>query len=233
MEPGPGAANLQVRTRRIRSGGGSTVTEFLIDCPVRRSSIPAHACDQCEDSLGVAAGDGHAPSAVACTKLWPEAGAAEAAATLRDALGCTSVLRAASRDVMCVASDLPLRQLAGAHGCSCLNGATVVDDGLRPIGMITKTDLMRRELEVIDDDGDPPPGVCGTVKDAMTAGVTTIAERASLLDATSLMADRGVFRLAITGGEGQIVGVITAIDVLRWLSLATRAGTAKGPAQRQ
>lgn len=221
MEPSPAAGNQEVRSRQVRSGNGWTVTEFMIDCPFRERTIALDECEQCSAFEGITAGDGGTPKAVSCVRIRPLPDqAVEVAALVRGALARTPVLRAAASSVVCVQRELPLHDLAGILVHQRIGGVPVVDDELRPVGMISKTDLVRHGLELTEsgDQLNDRFGPDGSVADAMTAGAWSVGEHASLLDAAGLMADRGVHRASITGRDGRIVGLVTALDVLRWIS---------------
>lgn len=48
--------------------------------------------------------------------------------------------------------------------------------------------------------------------------VFTLPESASLSKAAALMAFEGVHRLPILSNDGKVVGILSALDVLRWLA---------------
>jgi CBS domain-containing protein len=91
--------------------------------------------------------------------------------------------------------------------------------------MVTKTDLLRHGFELVTAGtkvvANPHPGrlawTCSTAS-AMSHPVASLGERDSLLDAARLMATREVHRLVVTSRDGRIVGIVSASDVLRWMS---------------
>ncbi|HYZ88665.1 MAG TPA: CBS domain-containing protein, partial [Myxococcales bacterium] len=91
-------------------------------------------------------------------------------------------------------------------------------------GMISKTDLIRRasaaggeHADGEDLGGDIPP-LEGLVGGFMTPSVASLGERASVLEAAAIMADRHVHRLPVVGRDGRIVGMVSSLDVLAWIS---------------
>lgn len=226
MDAASDAAALDVRSRQIRSGNGWTVTEFTVDCPFRDRSIDLDDCEQCAAYEGIAQLDGLIPRTVACARIGPLDGRVppaekpdDAGALARSTLAITPVLRAAAKSVTCVQREISLREVAGIFVRERISGVPVVDDDFRPLGMITKTDLLRLGLDPGDGTHLPPAfSAHGSAGDAMTAAVAAICEHASVLEAAGLMAERGLHRLAITARDGRIVGLVTALDLLRWLA---------------
>ena len=53
---------------------------------------------------------------------------------------------------------------------------------------------------------------------------SSIGEGASLLDAARRMAAYGLQRILVTGDDGKIVGIVSALDILRWISRALPTG---------
>ena len=77
----------------------------------------------------------------------------------------------------------------------------------RPIGMVTQTDLLRAIGE---------GGAGGrTAGDIMTALVFALPITASVEQAAALMAYEGVEQIVVTGMNGEVAGVVRALDVAR------------------
>ncbi|NOZ88843.1 MAG: CBS domain-containing protein [Crenarchaeota archaeon] len=87
----------------------------------------------------------------------------------------------------------------------------VVDDALRPIGVLTRSDIARvaasprssRSLDAI------------RVEEAMTRDPVTIRLGRSIREAARLMLQHGVSGLPVVDESGRVVGVITKTDVVR------------------
>lgn len=112
------------------------------------------------------------------------------------------------RDVVCVSPDLEvgaLRELLLERGIS---GAPVVDREGRPIGVVSKTDVLQacesRSAE--------------RVTDIMMPVSFKLTEAAPLGQAAALMAFEGVHRIVVVNTAGMVVGILTTIDVMRWLA---------------
>jgi CBS domain-containing protein len=135
-----------------------------------------------------------------------------------------------------------------------LSAVPVVDAEGQAVGIVTKTDLLRRYY---DDAGtgegaprsvrtaegvelDLGPGFHAlatgdaSVSDVMTERVLHLPEDANVGHAAAVMAFEGVHRIVVTGADGRIAGILSALDILRWLACETgfivpEVGHVRGP----
>src|SRR5262249_50778296 len=131
------------------------------------------------------------------------------------------------REVIAVARDTSLAAVARLFALHRIAGAPVVDDNGRPMGIVSRTDLVdpdRRRARRAGPtlfyhlrDGDitavgtllaDPAGGHGVAEDVMSAPLITIDHRASLADAARRMVDEGVRRLFVSR-RGKIVGMVS------------------------
>lgn len=223
MDEAPGG-RLQVRSREVVDAGGWSVSEFTVYCPFRQRSVGVDECEECAAYDGTQDDAQGEPIAVACTRLAPPREMPEVVDQVaRGALERIPVSRIMARHVVCVQADMPLQAVAELLIRRQISGVPVIDDEFRPLGIISKTDLVRRasaaDGEGADDDegGDVPP-LAGCVGGFMTPSVATLGERTSILEAAAVMADRRVHRLPVVGRDGRIVGLVSSLDVLAWIS---------------
>ena len=149
------------------------------------------------------------------------------------------VHRIMSREVIRVGPDTSVEAVISVLLERGISGAPVVDAGGKPIGMISKTDLVRTHHEA-DDPGqtrvpvrrvrirgfeiDLGPGfheedlASALVRDVMLPIAFTLPEDAPVSRAAALMAYEGVHRIPVVSASGEVVGIVTTLDVLRWLS---------------
>jgi CBS domain-containing protein len=140
--------------------------------------------------------------------------------------------------VVTVNSSMDLREAANILVEVGITGAPVVDDLGNLVGVLSQTDLVEHELSTereltveapfyrrpYDDALDPERGFqiealpTDTVRDVMTPFVMTIGETAPIREIAARMAKFLVHRLIVVDGEGQIRGIVTSLDVLRWLA---------------
>jgi CBS domain-containing protein len=81
-----------------------------------------------------------------------------------------------------------------------------------PVGIVTDRDLA---IEVLAQDVRPEDV---TVGDLMSARLVTLREDADLAEATATMRGKAIRRLVIVDGQGLLVGVLTADDVVEVLA---------------
>lgn len=98
------------------------------------------------------------------------------------------------------------------HGVS---GLPVVDGRGHPIGMISKTDIIR---EACIPDFGTGRMARKLVRDVMRPIAFTVEETTPISQVAALMALEHVHRLPVVGPSGSMTGLASAIDVLRWLA---------------
>jgi CBS domain-containing protein len=186
--------------------------------------VPLDLCATCEQSAGFG------PSEVGSTTLLCRHRGEEAAARgaphglhrdarLADKLSMP-VSELMTPTAICVRKEMHLDRLAATlleHGVGAL---PVVDEHGTPIGVVTKTDLLRaRTAESAPPVGEPsPPPMVDAI---MTSIVLTLHERASVAQACALLAYEGIHRLPVVDDSGRVVGVLSSLDVLHWLGEQT------------
>jgi CBS domain-containing protein len=126
----------------------------------------------------------------------------------------TAVSEVMTHQVICVAPDVTLEALLALMIERAISGVPVVNERGLPIGIVSKTDLVRHRYE----NGNTEPADEITVSDLMLPIAHTLLESAPLSHAAALMAWEGVHRLPICSEEGDVVGILSALDVVRWMS---------------
>jgi CBS domain-containing protein len=115
------------------------------------------------------------------------------------------------RDVMtpvvtCVTPDLGLDELRELLLAEGIGGVPVIDGEGRPIGVVSKTDLVGLA-----------PGAA-IVADVMMPVAFTLRDTDTLQRAALLMATEHVHRLPLIDEHRRICGIITTFDVARWVA---------------
>lgn len=154
----------------------------------------------------------------------------------REALSATTVRSVMRPEVVCVTDDTHEDALMALLLTHNLHGVPVVDEDGLLVGFVSMTDIVRERYENADT------GTTGPLRVATRSGVTyrlgggfheevvpprvsdfmsnvavEISERASLATAATLMAARQVNQMPVVSESGQVVGMLHAYDVLRWL----------------
>ncbi|BDG08025.1 CBS domain-containing protein [Anaeromyxobacter paludicola] len=217
------ARALEIHALQILSAGGRWTTVSSVRCPDRRQSMALDLCLSCDRSGGITGAPAGADRFVDCHGAGPDLrpAARDAADPEPSAADRTAVGALCARGVVAVRSDLPLAEVAPLLLERDLDALPVVDAEGRPLGIVSKTDLLR------------PGAGDATVFDGMTHAALTVPEGAPVSEAASLMAANGVHQLPVVDGEGKVVGLLGSLEVLRWLvqqdgALLPSAGNLQG-----
>lgn len=106
------------------------------------------------------------------------------------------------------------------------NAVPVVDEGGRPVGIVTQGDLIERagmpvrlglmaEFERHHLDELMAALESRRVGEVMTQPVTTVGEDAGLADAVEVMLSKGLKRLPVVDAQGRLTGILARLDVFR------------------
>jgi len=136
--------------------------------------------------------------------------------------------------VITVREDQTLRELAQVLQDNRITGAPVVDDRGRLVGVVSQTDLVRRQREAsstdvpayhreeawLDANGfsiETPD--YGRVRDIMTPAVLSADEKTPVEELARCMSRKGVHRLVITR-RGKLAGIVTSMDLMKHFEAA-------------
>lgn len=115
------------------------------------------------------------------------------------------------RETTCVRADVRVRAATALLVEGRVRALPAVDDARRLVGIVSKTDVLR------DTAPRRPPH---TVRAIMTPVVRGLPEHAPVAYAISLMAFDGLHEVPVVDAAGRVLGMISAIDALRWVSRA-------------
>jgi CBS domain-containing protein len=214
-------AQLPVATRQVLSRGGVVYEESEVFCPIREGSLTVEECARCRDFVGRSDAPADADDvrgALECRGLSIEAARrlprARGPQLRRDAgvepslAERTRVTAIMASSVLCVREDVDAGAVAEFLLEEHVSGLPVVDGTGRPIGVISKTDLLR------------DAGPRTQVAELMTPLVFFLPEEATVAQAAALMAYEQVHRLPVLSPDGKVVGLVTSLDVLGWMARA-------------
>ncbi len=128
-----------------------------------------------------------------------------------------------TREVRCARQDDEVDGLIQLMVRNRLGCMPVVNKVGRPVGMVTKLDLIEQMLPPNRDVSDIPTPTAllpRTARELMMPIAITLDEKASVAQAASLMALEGVHHLPIVDPTGKLVGILSTMDVVRWLAKA-------------
>jgi predicted transcriptional regulator len=151
----------------------------------------------------------------------------------------TQVWQLMSRPVRRLSMNARVRDAAEFLRRWAISGAPVVDLQGRPVGVFSFRDLAGHvahgfePLPVIDPDeervrktGEAVPKDEGfhferiddaRVSDLMTPALLCVDPDAPIVEAIRMMQRRSVHRIFVRRGQGPLLGVVTTMDVLRWV----------------
>lgn len=138
------------------------------------------------------------------------------------------------RDVVTVSPDTGVEALLRTMRQHELPGVPVVEEGSRLVGIVTESDLVIRDEQAdlhlphhIDLLGgviflEPMKhyeerlrrALASTVAEMMTSDPMTVSPQDSVRDAARIIAEQHHNRLPVVDGEGQLLGLVTRVDVL-------------------
>jgi CBS domain-containing protein len=133
--------------------------------------------------------------------------------TIADMVPLTEIM---SRDITCARRDLHADRVAELMVLNHVGCVPVVEEPGRPIGMITKLDLVER---LVARDGVRPEGLASeTAGTLMMPMSIALKEQATIAHAAALMANEGIHHLCVVDAEGRLIGVVSSMDIVRWLA---------------
>ena len=220
---------LEVRVRRVLCGDGSATEQSTVYCPRRERSVNTDECDRCERGGGLHFDADERRTFVNCKQPAERGGAA-----VSDAM--TPLEGMMSKEVVCVRPDASAAEITTLFLERGMSSVPVVDEAGRPVGVVSKTDLLRAVRDrgdsfEIDRAREEREGRAARLeggfhmtevapwlaRDLMTPVVLALNEGEPVGHAAALMAYEGVHHLPVVSDDGDVVGVLSSLDVLRWL----------------
>jgi CBS domain-containing protein len=133
-----------------------------------------------------------------------------------------------SRDVVTVRAGTSLESVVELMLAQGLSRVPVVDEQRRPVGIVSKTDVVeeshdREDLAELPRRGEAQRGfhVHGegaVVDDVMSRTLLTVEESASVERVAELMVSRHVHGVPVVDSRGELAGFVSTMDVLAWLA---------------
>jgi len=153
-----------------------------------------------------------------------------------------------TREVLCVPPEMDVDSLVALFLQRGISGAPVVGKDGKVLGVVSKTDVLRERYESEDVERverasvrrggyevDLGPGnhvfytTDTQVADIMMPVSFSLPEDARVSRAAALMALEGVHRIPVVSQDGHVTGIVSALDVLRWLALSAGYLVPPGP----
>jgi CBS domain-containing protein len=218
---------LPIRTRRTYDSDGSVEQHETVFCPSRGVSLEVGRCLECHYCFGrTYRGD---PGLVCLHPAARRTDRPQRAVRMPSPAELTALSEIMTRDVSCVAAGVEVDAVTTLLLDQNISAVPVVDALGKPIGVVSKTDLVRwyhddRDAETTTATAGPERGMTTrtvsqfTVADVMMPMAFTLTEDAPVAYAAALMAVEDVHHLPIVSGDGRVVGIVSALDIVRWLA---------------
>ncbi len=129
--------------------------------------------------------------------------------TIADIVPVTDIM---SRGVTCVTRDVPYGELARVMVRARVGCVPVVDDDGHAIGLVSKLDLVEQLLAM------DPPAERRTAGELMMPIALALGPHATVAQVAALMARNDIHHAPIVDDSGGLVGIVSAIDITRWLA---------------
>ncbi len=134
--------------------------------------------------------------------------------TIADLVPVTEVM---TRLVTCARRDLDSARVVELMVRNRIGCVPVVEEPGRPIGMITKLDVVEQVLA--NDHGESDNRLTPrTANELMMPLAITLGDRATVAHAAALMATEDVHHIPIVDVEGRLIGIVSTMDIVRWLA---------------
>jgi len=123
----------------------------------------------------------------------------------------TRVAEIMTSPVVCVDVHQDVPALCAVFIERGIGGAPVVDTAGRPVGMVSKTDLVRLGC-------DTDANRRRTVSEIMEPVPVCVKTNESVARAAAVMAFENVHRVPVVDSSGLIVGIVSSLDILGWMA---------------
>lgn len=194
---------LRVRTLRTVGADQEERVSQVVFCPVDERSKSFAECSTCPDCEGIANDPEGKRTLVLCQGDVRNANLAVRIMGNRGAT--TPVSTILRRETVCIRPEMSVSALTNLLLGLGIGGVPVVDADGRPIGIVSRSDLLQKRD-------------ASTALDAMTSSPISISETMPISEAAAIMAFEGVHRLPVVGTNRACVGVLSTVDILRWLA---------------
>lgn len=215
---------LPTSVRRVHQVSGPPSEVIAVYCPKQGASLSIEECSACCHCLTITRLEGTGGPTVTCA-LGMGASVplgSDDEPSITGAELTTPVSTVMSRSVVCVRPEMSVEALHLVLVESSVGGVPVVDAHGKPVGIVSKTDLVWEgydRAEAIEED-EPIDEVPRRqrVAEIMSKTVFVVRENASIVEAAAAMAREGIRRLPVIDKTGVVVGIVSALDIVGWLA---------------
>jgi CBS domain-containing protein len=211
-----GSGKVVVHVRRLATTGAVNPGDLEVYCPDKDKSVAVNLCKSCIKFVTCGADPRTSRTFVECRQLTADStkslrSARRAVLTRRPQAGTsfgdrTPVTEIMSRQVSSVRRGVELTGVRRLFSTLPAEALPVVNEHGEPIGIIL------RSAAAADTN---PVRKAGELMERLTF---VLPDSATISQVAALMAIESVAHLPIVGKDGQVVGMVSWIDVLRWFA---------------
>lgn len=205
---------LDIRTLHTIAADGGEALKLTVYCERRGHSMSVEDCERCELCTDVVIDPTGHRSHLLCTGTDERPPSAEMAGRIGKVYpqARAPVSSIMARDVACVRPGVTLDELGAFFADRAMQDAPVVAADGRLLGMVSRLDVQRESARA------SAPSHELTAAGIMTPVPFTLRETAPLTQAAALLAYKGSYRLPVVSQEDVVVGLLSALDLLRWFA---------------
>ena len=216
------AVPLEIRSRQTVGPEGALRIELTVQCPLRSNAVPLDECIRCEHCVALRIEREGESARLLCRAPAQSDTASSDSQENGNPYDYTPLLDIMTKDVVCLSAEIDVATVARLLLERNISGAPVVDADGRPVGVVSKTDVLRACCDAFS--ADRSADLAGRefarlrVADIMTPMAFALPQGESVARAAAVMAFERVHRIPVVASDGKVVGLVSAIDVLRWLA---------------
>ena len=207
----PTKHRLPLSSRQV-IGGGALALEFGVTCPRRGHYTPVAACIGCDACEGIVVGETETDNVVLCAPPDEEPPAASGIVSGTRSANVVTVAEIMTPHVFCARGDLSVRALGMLLDARRISSVPVVDALSRPLGIVSRKDV----LQWFTSGNAGREGA--TIADIMTHLSHALPANESVARAAAFMAFEHLQALPVVAPSGQVIGVVSAHDILAWVA---------------
>ena len=201
-------------------GQGEEEIHWTVKCPDSQHVVDLEACEGCPHLERIQRGAA-GPEGLRCHPEAPPPPPSPGEVyepLLPPLLEHTRVDELMTRDLYCVGEEMLAEELAELFATRKVSGVPVLDEDERLVGVVSRADLLRASDEEKDTPRLHPERSGATASELMNATPVVVREGTTVPQAAAVMASARVHRVLVVSAEGKVVGVLSAMDVVRWVA---------------
>ena len=124
------------------------------------------------------------------------------------------------REVLAVSCELSLLELEQTLSERGISGAPVVSDTGELMGIVSTTDVLRKLTSILETRSTSLREALASIRlyEIMTPQVLTVGPGEEVESVAGKMSKARIHRVIVTGDSGEILGIVTSLDLVRVLA---------------